>query len=482
MKRNEKILAAILGCFVAGWFGWPLIDSIFLAPTREARDRLARMEKQVADKEYEKLDFELAQIQLAEWEAASLPPNPTTGQRLYIQWLRDLAEMAGLSDLVIEPGRRVSAGTTFTAVQVTMQGQGTFEEIQSFLEAYHRVDLLHRIASLEIKRAGSNDGDPVFPFEMLAEGLCLNDAPDRALLFPTRKLAANLSSEETTLPALDEKLLPKVGDWFRAGDELMAVSKIDGDKVLLERGVFGTQPSAHASGAAIEIYRERRENEATESFARLESPFVKPQPPAEKNTEPLLARLDSKTVFHGETVEWALVADDEETPDDLRFQIENAPAGVSIDENSRKLTWNVPTSIAPGEQTLHVIVTDGGRPAMTASQSVSVTVKENLKPYVHLVGTTAQGENWDAWLWDRSEGRRISLRAGQAFEAVGLSGLVSEISRDRVILSVDGALWELELGQHLGEMSEIEQPESAEPGSPVEAPRPKPTVVARSAE
>ena len=482
MKRNEKILAAVLGCFILGWFGWPMIDSMFLAPTRNARDDLARMEKQVADKEYEKLDLELAQVQLADWEAASLPPNPTTAQRLYMQWLRDLAGMAGITDLVIEPGRRVPSGATFTAVQVTLQGQGTFDELQSFLEAYHRVDLVHRILSLEIKRSNSNDSDPVFPFEFLAEGLCLEGAPDRATLFPTRKLTASLSSEETTLPALDEKIAPKVGDWFRVGDELIAVANIEGDHVTLKRGVLGTQVATHASGDTIEYFRQRRENESTELFASLTNPFIKPRPPAEKNTEPFLAQLEPKTVFHGETVEWTLDADDEETPDNLRFNVENAPDGVSIDSRARKLSWRVPTSVAPGTQTLHVIVTDGGSPAMTASQSVSVTVKENLKPYVHLVGTTAQGDIWDAWLWDRSEGRRISLHAGQAFEAVGLSGLVSEIFRDRVVLKVDGVLWELELGQHLGEMSEIEQPGQTTSENPVEAPRPKPTVVAQSAD
>ena len=288
MKRNEKILALVLLCVVVGWFGWPMIDALFLAPIRDARAELARVEKQVVDKQYEWVDLKTAEVKLGDWADASLPSDPTTGQRLYMQWLDEAAGLAGL-DVTVEPGRRAGAGEIYTAVQVALEGKGTFSELTCFLETFRRVNLLHRIVSLQIKPVEKKSKESEFPLEILVEGLCLTDAENRGELFPQTTLSDALDAEATSLSGLEKTLDPGVGDRLRIGDELLAVVEVGEDALTLERGVNGTKAAKHDAEAEIELYPSRRQTTKIAQLASMENPFAKPASsagPKQENSKP----------------------------------------------------------------------------------------------------------------------------------------------------------------------------------------------------
>ena len=287
MKRNEKILAFALLCIVVGYFGWPMIDALFLAPIRDARAELARVEKQVVDTKYEWVDLKTAEVNLEKWSEASLPGDPTTGQRLYMQWLDEAAGLAGL-DVTVGPGRRASAGEIYTAVQVVLEGKGTFSELTRFLETFRRVNLLHRIVSLQIKPTEKKPGKMELPLEIVVEGLSLKDAEDRSELFPKAKLADALDAGATSISGLKETLDPDAGDRLRIGEELLAVVEIKEDALTLERGVNGTKAAAHEAEAEVELYPSRRQTTKIAQLASMENPFAKPSSsgPKMENSKP----------------------------------------------------------------------------------------------------------------------------------------------------------------------------------------------------
>lgn len=561
MKRNEKILALGLLVVVVGYFGWPIFDSVFLAPTREARQKRDRLARDVKTASYKQMELALAKNELEDWSRASLPPEPTTGQRLYINWLDDITRLSGL-EVVIEAGPRPRGGTTYTAVQANINGSGTFREIKRFLDLFRRVHLLHHVVRLEIGPASRIDGDPALPLELIVEGLCLADAPSRDHLFPQAKLTANLAAETTSLESWGESFPAESGDRLRLDDEIMTILEADESTLTLRRGVVGTSPATHEAGATVELYPSRSHTEVLTQLARLRSPFVKPhdyspslegldelrvvrgtpfkttitvadhdpllgQPTlsvsdapegmafhpvtgelswtpsaeiavgtfefqvtatlpdgtslleqtakielAEPNSPPTFPPASTKTAFHGETLEWDVAANDAETPDELAYTLSGAPEGVSIEQNTGLITWEVPDTVKPGPVSFTVKATDSGMPALSAQQSLTLTVKENLKPYVYLVGIIRQEHDWEAWLWDRSEGHRITLRENQPFEAVGVAGVVEEIEEERVVFRWNDEIWEMGLGQTMGDLAKVDVAPTTAPLPPVVAPQP----------
>ena len=122
MKRNEKILAGGLALVVAGYFGWPILHSIYLAPIEQLEGDLALAEDQVRDKEEKNFQLRLAAQRLSDSRRRGLPGDELEAQRLYQQWLTDLALTSGLNAKVT-PNRRSPERGAYVAVEVTQLGQ-----------------------------------------------------------------------------------------------------------------------------------------------------------------------------------------------------------------------------------------------------------------------------------------------------------------------------------------------------------------------
>ena len=575
MKRNEKILGGVLGLALVGYFIWKSVVPFFVEPVATLRADRDEMLSQVSDQQLKKYAADRADRRLSEARDRGLPGDSLDAQRLYQQWLTELALDSGL-DVTVKPGVRRPVAGVYTGVQLNLEGTATFDELQTFLRRFRKTDLLHRVFRITLDSPAS-EGDPNLKVVLIAEGLNIEGTPKRGRLFPQIELIDTLSAEAEQLTVSKQDLKARPGDWLRIGNELVAVKSADDGRLQLTRGTDGTTAAEHAAGTRVELLpvRDTGKNEPPVAVAEIDSPFVKPRvydpkfdgfadtklvrgntasmtvkvadydrdagkpklelidgpeglsfdtstgkldwtpgedvpagpyevtlaanvpAPQERleqtiaitltdpNTAPTLAALSREEVFLGERLEVPLQASDAES-DSLGYEIEQAPDGATIDEETATFVWSVPDSFSPGEVEVTVVASDGGEPPMSAKQTFTVAVLENLKPFVHLSGTWLETSAADsaggnvqkqAFLYDRSQNQWYRLREGRSFEAAGLTALVKEIASDSVTYVRNGEIWKIRVGANLGEAEKIgDEPVEAvlplKERSPIEASRP----------
>jgi len=105
--------------------------------------------------------------------------------------------------------------------------------------------------------------------------------------------------------------------------------------------------------------------------------FMAPTPRTDNlapNTAPILASIDDKMATLGQTVTFiAIATDTDQPPQTLTFSLgAGAPTGASIDPTSGRFAWR-PTT-APSTNVVTLLVTDDGKPSLSATQTVIVTV------------------------------------------------------------------------------------------------------------
>ena len=84
-----------------------------------------------------------------------MPPDEHDAQRLYLEWLNDLAELSGFSNLKLSPGRRMREGKTYIAIQSSLEGSATYAQLCQFLLHFYQTDLQQNIISLELDSTGT---------------------------------------------------------------------------------------------------------------------------------------------------------------------------------------------------------------------------------------------------------------------------------------------------------------------------------------
>lgn len=575
MKRNEKLLAAALLAVLVGYFLWKSVVPVFVEPVATLRTDRDDLLMKVSDQQQMQFEAQLADRKLSESRDRGLPGSDLDAQRLYLQWLTELALASGL-DVTVTPDRLSPVGDVYNSVQVTLDGTATFDELQTFLRRFRKTDLLHRVFRLDIG-SPAVEGDPELNIVLTAEGLNVRGTPARSRLFPQIELTQPLAADASELTVAAKELEARVGDWLRIDNEFVTVKAVEDDRLLLTRGTDGTTATDHAVGARVELLpiREPGKGDPPIVVAEIDSPFVKPRhydpkfdgfadaklvrgnsaamsvkvadydrdageptlqlvdgpdgltfdaatgklswtpdeavpageykvtlaasvPEPQKrleqtvtisltdpNTAPTLDAVSASEIFLGETLELPLTAADAES-DSLSLTVEQGPPGATVDAATKQFRWSVPESFAPGDVAVTIVATDAGNPPLSTKQTFNVTVRENLKPFVHLSGTWLESGSGDgsgnvqkqAFLYDRSENQWTRLREGRPFEAAGLKALVKEIGSDFVVYVRNGEIWKLRVGSHLGEAEKIgEEPVAAlrplEDRLPIEASRPQ---------
>jgi len=103
---------------------------------------------------------------------------------------------------------------------------------------------------------------------------------------------------------------------------------------------------------------------------------------SEVNSAPSIAGIADRTVVWGTTITMTASANDPEN-DELKFSLEGAPAGATIDEWTGQFSWTPTQAQAPGNYVITVRVTDDGSPSASATTSFRVIVdKPNTAPSI----------------------------------------------------------------------------------------------------
>ncbi len=109
----------------------------------------------------------------------------------------------------------------------------------------------------------------------------------------------------------------------------------------------------------------------------------------EKNASPMLAEMADQTVTEGGTVQFTALATDGDVPaQSLTYSLDSgAPSGASINPSTGRFTWTTTETDGPGVYTITVRVTDDGLPALSDSESFTVTVNDkNSAPVLADIG------------------------------------------------------------------------------------------------
>ena len=358
MQRREQYLIGGLIAAVVLWLGGSWVNSAVFGPIQDKRTALAKLTKSVNQKEDLQLSLARSKKLLKGWQARSFPPdliktkqrpNALNAQRLYQEWLTDLAQLSGFEDLKVSPDRTTPKGNVYVAFLVKIEADARYEQLVSFLDRFYQTDLLHRVTSLRVQSKES-EGDPFFQVTLEAEGLALLDAPQRRTLFAQTRLAEDLSDEATVLKVNRTEGFPKQpGFRVRLKNEYLTVTEIAAslEGVIawtVERGTDRTTASEYSEATLIELtpLNAAIPSRTKEEFERLleTNIFVKPAPPKEYRLK--LGPLGEKVYLRGSRpFEFTIAAMGYDAakgkPD---FTLVGTPLpGLQLDKVTGKLTW-----------------------------------------------------------------------------------------------------------------------------------------------
>lgn len=398
MQRRQQYLLFGLIAVVVLWQGARIVDSSFLQPIRDKQTELAELEKTVSLKKKDQIELARLKKNLDKWKARSLPPDPVknakqrpdalNAQRLYQDWLHDLALLSGFEDLEIRPERlMVSRDNVFVSVNVKIEANAHYEQLCHFLERFYRADILHRVTAMRVQSRES-DGDPLLQVTIDAEGLAIVTAPQNRRLFPQTTLEADLAEDATELLVGSTDGFPEKPDFLiRIKNELLRVTAVNGTTWTVERGQDSTTASAYAVGTSIEQMRLNDEvpaRSAAEIKQLLASNvFVKPAPPVQY--KPRIAPLGEKTLTRGKPIEFSIVALGYDPAKGRPEYSLVAPAveGSKLDKASGKFSWSPTADQKAGKYTFKFDVKHPSAAGGRLSESVTVVLREpNTAPKI----------------------------------------------------------------------------------------------------
>ena len=385
MQRREQIMLGLLLTVVIGWqgAGW-LYEAVF-GPFQSRYETLTQLQKSITEKEDQLLALSRAGKTLKAARLSSLPPDAgkskrpdaINAQRLYLQWLTDMAELCGIEELKVTPDRRFLKGNEYVAVVVRIEADARYEQLVRFLDLFNRTDLLHRITSMHVTTK-EFEGDTFLKVQMDAEGIALVDAPSRQTLFPQADLSEDLSEEGTTLQLEGTEDFPKQpGFRVRIKDEFLTVTAIDAEGWTVVRGVDRTLASAHREGALVELMRQKPEtsDHSREEFSEMvaDNIFAKPAPPYKMK---LIVPAD-KPYVRGKPIEISLAAVGfDASKGKPEFALVGEPLPDLKLEKSGKLTWKPGPEVKADRYPIKIEARHPSAPQGVLSETVTIQLKD----------------------------------------------------------------------------------------------------------
>jgi len=358
MQPREKMLLAAVLVLGSAWLGGGYLISAVFEPFQERIQRLDGLRASVNKKSDEQMTLGRARLTLKNISAISLPPDPgkskqpsaLNAQRLYLEWLTDIAELCGFEDPKVTAGNLVMKGKVYISVGAKLEANARYEQLVRFLDVFYRTSLAQRISALNVTTKVF-EGDPVLTIKLDADGLVMLDSPSRRTLFPQTLLAEPISDEGKLLQVVDTNDFPnEPGFRVLLKSEFLNITEIHDDGVwTVERGIEQTQPAASTEGAIVELVRMKpgQTDRTMDDFRRLVTSdiFMKPSPPY--NPKP--GRVADRTVLRGKSLDFTIpILGYDSSKGKPEFTLLESPlAGLKIDRKG-KVTWKPDAESVPG--------------------------------------------------------------------------------------------------------------------------------------
>lgn len=294
MRRSEKTLLAIFLLVVLAWQGERLVNRSIVVPIQRGHARLAELDQELAEQDRQTASLQRVADDLAAWRRRSLPPDPFTAQRLYQQWLTDLAQDCGFRAPKVFPDRVSPKHDACLGVMVSIDAEATLSQLCLFLSRFYRTDLAQQIVALNIDST-QDQGDPVLRVTILAEGLSLPTAEPRQRLFLTGALTGSLDNQQTTARVTGAEALPlQTRMLIRIDGEYLEGVKVADSEWQVQRGADRSTAITHQNGARVEFIPlvDQAMNSPSADYAALVAgnPFARPTPKVVQRPPPVEER------------------------------------------------------------------------------------------------------------------------------------------------------------------------------------------------
>lgn len=443
MQPREKILLASVLVLASAWLGGGYVMSAVFEPFQVRIQRLDTLRASVNKKTDDRMALERAKLMLKNISAISLPPDPgkskqptaLNAQRLYVEWLTDIAELCGFDDPKVLPGNLVTKGKVYISVGAKVEANARYEQLVKFLDVFYRTSLAQRISALNVTTKVF-EGDPVLTIKLDAEGLVMLDTPSRRTLFPQTMLAEPISEDGKLLQVVDGNDFPnEPGFRVLLKSEFLQVTEIHDDNFwAVERGIEQTQPAASTEGAFVDLVRMKpgQTDRTMEELRQLviRDIFMKPSPPYKVKW----GTLAERTVLRGKSLDFTIpVLGYDSSKGKPEFSLVESPVpGLKIDKKG-KVSWKPDNEADTGKYTIkfearHASIPKGTlegtftvnfrepRPAPVLTKATPPVVFLNrewkYRPPLVPTGTTPPRYNWR--LGDKSPaGLKINDRTGE---------------------------------------------------------------------
>lgn len=434
-QKRTKLLAAGLGAVVAVYFGRSVVTNWVMGPIRDLERKVATAEAQAEKLADQEIQLNVAQRNLKDWKAISLPGDLDSAQRLYREWVFDLARQCGFSGSGFEviPGAR-SAQKEFNTVAVEIKkAEVDLQGLARFLYLFDQSALLHRISGMKVDSPGAQ-GNPRLAVTLTVEGMSVTGTENRAELLPRTRLAGAIDDKALLLKAVPNELFPVQSEGFepflvRLDRELLQVTEVSEAGWKVVRGYAGTKSVSHADLSTVELFPvlwDRREKRLEDYQALVAaSPFVLPA--AAKSWSPRVAGVSDKTIRPGETVSLTAKLDNADPElGTAAFALEDAAEGMSIDATNGQFTWSPAESLQPGKYSAVVAAVQSGKPDQKISTKLTITIQEqNVAPKITLqsAATVVLGREFSLQAAATDDGPAESLKyslGGGAPEGLGI--------------------------------------------------------------
>ena len=155
MTAREKTLAGVIVGLLALWGAWRSYAAYEDGYDSRAA-QLRRLDDELFDQNLAARGARQALGRLERYQEQSLPTDPDVARSAYREWLVEATAKAGLQlETVKSTPTRQSLDNAAIALEFDVDAKGPAEAIAVFLDAYYRLDVLHKITLLSL-RPGSD--------------------------------------------------------------------------------------------------------------------------------------------------------------------------------------------------------------------------------------------------------------------------------------------------------------------------------------
>jgi hypothetical protein len=164
---------------------------------------------------------------------------------------------------------------------------------------------------------------------------------------------------------------------------------------------------------------------------------------APANNPPTLAAVSPQTANPGATLEVQLSGSDSDKGDTLRYELVKGPDGAKVDAGTGKFTWQPKAELVGSSVECEVKVSDSRPKPESATRQFTINVAPGAPSFevakqAFVTAIVQVNERPQAWLLEKTSGKRQAVFEGDDFQLGELRGKVTRIGSREIEIELGG--------------------------------------------